>query len=116
LDAFISLLGYFPNLRELNLCEPTFSTEHRTTPPPSIPLRGVLCLCSLSVHSHTDILLLGLCGLKLEYDELEMYGVHGDPSHVRSLISTCEKSLKRLLLGSPDCKFRTPHGNITSTA
>ena len=115
-DAFINLLGHFPNLRELHLSELTFCAELRTTPPPSTPLRGALALLTLSTYDHTNILLRGLCEFKLEYDELEIFGVHGNPSHVRSLISTCEKTLEHLILGALDCKLHTLHNNITSTA
>ena len=98
LDAFIKLLGYFPNLREFSLTAPTFYAEHRTVPPPT-PLRGTLRLSKLSVKD-TDILLQGICGLELEY-KLEIYEVRGlSTFHVYRIISACEKTLARLMLGN----------------
>ena len=116
LDAFTNLLGYFPNLRDLRLTDLTFGAEHRTTLPPSTPLRGALSLFMCSTTNNTDLLLRGLCEFKLEYDELEIFAVYGNPSHVRSLISACEKTLTHLILGPHDCKLHTLHNNIINTA
>ena len=116
LDVFIKLLGYFPNLRELYLYYLTLYTKHLTTPPPtSTPLHGTLSLDSLSPKS-TNILLRALCELEPEYDELVFFDFYGNPSHVRSLFSTCEKTLTRLNIGPDDCKLHTLHINITGIA
>ena len=118
LDAFIKLLCYFPNLRYLQLFDLTFDTEHLTTPPPSsTPLRGTLSLHAFSLEN-TDILLRVLCQLELEYDKLEIDGVLVDhsPSHVRSIISTCGKTLTHLKLGPHDGKLHTLYNSITSIA
>ena len=104
LDAFINLIGHFPKLKELYLNEPRFDSEHLTVPPPSTPPHGALRLFMLSDGS-ADIPLRALCELKPEYDELEIYRVHGNPSHVRSIISTCEKTITHLRLGPQDCKL-----------
>jgi hypothetical protein len=117
LDAFIKLLGYFPNVRELRLYNPTFDTEHLTTPPPnSKPPRGALHL-SLSSARDTDILLRGLCALELEYDELDIYENPGaSASPVHPAIFACGKTLAHLNLCLRDCKFQTLHNSITSVA
>ena len=63
------------------------------------------------------VLLRGLCGLELEYDELEIYQVGGLATlHTgsRSIVSKCEKTLRRLTFGPYDCKLHTPHSNATS--
>ena len=105
LDAFIKLLGYFSNLKKLHLYNPTFDTEHLTAPPPSSTSpRGTLSLYRLSPES-MDIFLRGVCGLELEYDELVICGIDGSPSHFRSLISTCEKTLTHLKLGPGEGKL-----------
>ena len=115
LDAFVKLLGYFPNLRRLNLDEPFFYAEHRTVPSPSTPPRGTLCFSLTSVEN-TDILLRGLCELELEYDRLEIINVGRglSASRLRSIISACEKTLKYLTLRP--CTLHALHNNITSTA
>ena len=106
LDAFIGLLGYFPNLRSFHLNKPAFYPEYRTVPPPSIPPRGTLALSMVSAKD-ADILLGALCKLELEYDELGIFGVSDGSSHINSLLSACEKTLTRLKLGSSDCKPHT---------
>ena len=115
LDAFIKLLGYFPNLRELRLTEPAFDSEHRTVPPPSTSPRGTLSLL-LSSARNTDILLRGLCELEPEYNELHIYelGDSTSTSPVHTVISACEKTLTHLQLGLRDCKLHTLHNSITS--
>ena len=116
LDAFINLFSYFPNLRELQLGRPTFYPDHRTVPPPSTPPRGKLRLSMLS-EKDAGVLLRGLRGLELEYDELEIYQVGGLATlHTgsRSIVSKCEKTLRRLTLGPYDCKLHTLHSNATS--
>ena len=116
LDAFIKLVCYFPNLRVLHLRAPAFGTEHLTTPPPSsTPIRGTLSLCLFSLGS-VDTLLRALLELELEYEELEVVHATGNPSHVRSFISRCEKTLKRLKLGPKDCKLQKLHNNTASIA
>ena len=105
LDALIKLLGYFPNLRKLYLNELTFCAEHRTTPPPSISPLGMLSLSTFSVKN-ADILLRRLCELELEYDELYIYEVHGNISHIHSVVSACAKTLTHLKLGPYDCKLQ----------
>ena len=114
LDALIELLGYFPNLREFRLNGPTtFCAEHRKTPLPSIPPRGTLSLSCISPES-TNILLQGLCELEPEYDELRVVEVFNrSNSRIRSIISTCEKTLKRLSFYP--CTFHALHINITDT-
>ena len=61
-----------------------------------------------------NILLRGLRGLELEYDELEIYQVGGlATSHGRSVASICEKTLRRLKLYPYDCKLHTFRSNAT---
>ena len=111
LDAFITLIGYFPKLRELRLSEPTFDSDNRTVPPPSTPPRGSLRVTTIT----PNILLRELCELELEYDGLEIFDIPGNSkSHTRSVISTCEKTLKHLKLYP--CTPRTLHNSITRTA
>ena len=114
LDAFIKLLCYLPKLRELYLSEPTFDSNHWTTPPPgSTPPRGSLSLCGFSAES-TDILLRGLHELKPEYDGLKLVEVSGNSTiHAHSIISTCEKTLTHLTLGPCDRTLYALY-NITS--
>jgi hypothetical protein len=113
LDVFIQLLGYFPNLRELHLGKPTFCADHRSTPPPSTPPRGTLALSTLSAKN-ADILVRGLSELGLEYDELDIYKVNGNPTCIYSLISSCGKTLKYLKLCPRT--LHTFHNHITDPA
>ena len=103
-DAFIKLLGYFPNLRVFRLTAPTFYSNPRTVPPPPTPLRGTLRL-SDSFGKKGDTLLRQLCDLKLEYDELDLHRVSSCTPRIHSLVSACEKTLTRLTLSSWNSKF-----------
>jgi hypothetical protein len=104
LDAFVKLLGYFPDLRELQLRRPTFSAVFRTVPLPPTPPRGKLCLSMLS-GKDMRVLLEGLRGLEMEYDELDIYQIGGFPAlYILSAASICRKTLRRLTLGPYDCK------------
>ena len=115
LDAFINLLCYFPNLRRLQLFNSRFDSGHLTVPPPSTPPRGALRLFMLS-QKRADIPLRALCALEPEYDELEIYRVYDSPSHVRSIISACKKTLAHLKLGPRDCKPQILHNSTARIA
>ena len=104
LDTFIKLLGYFPNLKQLTLHDSAFDPERWATPLPSTPPRGKLTLSALS-EEDTGALLWGLRQLEPEYDELNFLEVYGNSIH--SIISTCNKTLKRLQLSRRVCKFHT---------
>ena len=104
LDTFIKLLGYFPNLKQLTLHDSAFDPERWATPLPPTHPRGKLTLSALS-EEDTDALLWGLRQLEPEYDELNFLEVYGNSIH--SIISTCNKTLKRLQLSRRVCKFHT---------
>jgi hypothetical protein len=105
--AFINVVDYFPNLKDLHLSQSSFVGDCREIPPLSKPPRGKLCLFTLS-SDDMSILSSGLSASVLRYNELEITNIFVQiPSRaIRSIISTCGKTLTRLVLGSYDCKFR----------
>jgi hypothetical protein len=104
LSAFVKLVDYFPNLRELYFSESSFTPDYQPTPRFSRPPRGKLHLSTLSV-SNTTALSDVLSGLELEYDELEIVNVFDrPPTRIQPIISACEKTLKCLKADLEDCK------------
>ncbi|KAF9645595.1 hypothetical protein BDM02DRAFT_493178 [Thelephora ganbajun] len=87
-SAFVALVGYFPNLRDLYIYEPSFQVDDRPVPPLPHPLRGRLVVISGRV---TEFPIDRFVGLKLEYEELVMYG-----RYETSLVDAVGGTLKRL--------------------
>ncbi|KAF9643053.1 hypothetical protein BDM02DRAFT_1758401 [Thelephora ganbajun] len=93
-SVFVTLIGYFPNLRGLGIFETSLRVDDQPVPPLPRALRGRL---SVSFKDVTRFPVDQLIGLKLEYEELEMYGAYetrlvvawGGPSSVsRQIIFT----------------------------
>ena len=98
-STFVGLINYFPNLRELLFHDSSLETDHSPIPPLSRPLRGTLCLSTLSA-SHFSTLSRGIAGLEPEYDRLEIIHDPYQPFYdVQHIISACEKTLTYLMLG-----------------
>ena len=110
--AFINVVDYFPNLRDLHVTRFSFVGDVRSVPPLSRPPRGKLRLSSLS-RENISVLSNGLSASELRYDELEIVNMGSQtPSRTRSIISACGGTLKRLVLALRGRKFQchTPHG------
>ncbi|KAF9645186.1 hypothetical protein BDM02DRAFT_3189917 [Thelephora ganbajun] len=89
-SAFVALVGYFPNLRDLNIFKTLFQVDDPAVPPPPHALRGRLSITSTNgIGFPVD----RLCGLKLEYEELGMY----EACETR-LVTAVGRSLKRLMI------------------
>ncbi|KAF9643054.1 hypothetical protein BDM02DRAFT_3264250 [Thelephora ganbajun] len=89
-SAFVALVGYFPNLRDLDIFRTSFQVDNLPVPPPPHALRGRLSITSWDV---IEFPIDRLVALKLEYEEFEMYGV----CETR-LVTAVERSLKRLTI------------------
>ncbi|KAF9645195.1 hypothetical protein BDM02DRAFT_687955 [Thelephora ganbajun] len=87
-SAFVALIGYFPNLRDLHLSEMSLQVDDRPIPPLPHALRGRL---SITFWDVMGLPVDRLVGLKLEYEGLEMYGGY----HTR-LATAVGRKLKRL--------------------
>ena len=95
-NAFIGLIGYFPNLRELHFNQSSVLPDSSPAPTISRPPRGKLCLSMLRA-SDIDILSHGISGLELEYDELQIVDVFDRPPwHTQLIVTACKKTLRRL--------------------
>ena len=104
--AFINVVDYFPNLRDLHVARSSFVGDRRAVPPLSRPPRGKLRISFLSLDN-ISALSSGLSSSELRYDELEIVGT-GDqtPSRTRSIISACGGTLTRLVLEPYGRKFQ----------
>ncbi|KAF9645177.1 hypothetical protein BDM02DRAFT_3120599 [Thelephora ganbajun] len=87
-SAFVALVGYFPNLRDLDIFEASFQVDGRPIPPLPRALRGKLSMISRRVM---EFPIDRFVGLKLEYEELGMHG-----TYETSLVTAVEGTLKRL--------------------
>ncbi|KAF9645588.1 hypothetical protein BDM02DRAFT_3119996 [Thelephora ganbajun] len=87
-SAFVALIGYFPNLRDLNIFRSSFQVDDLPVPPPPHALRGKL---SITFRDMIGFPVDRLVGLKLEYEELEMYG-----GYQTRLAAAVRRKLKRL--------------------
>ena len=107
LAAFINVVDYFPNLRDLHLDKSSLVGDCRGTLPLSRPPRGKLRLFTLS-SDDIFIICTGLSTSQPRYNELEIISIFDRiPSRaIRPIISTCGKTLTRLVLDRYDCKFR----------
>ncbi|KAF9648099.1 hypothetical protein BDM02DRAFT_2349858 [Thelephora ganbajun] len=90
-SAFVALVGYFPNLRDLVIFETSFQVDDQPIPPLPHALRGKL---SVSFGRAMEFPIDRFVGLKLEYEELEMYG-----AYEACLVAAVEQSLKHLTIG-----------------
>jgi len=111
--AFVTLIDYFPNLRDLHLSEPSFVVDRQPTSL-SRPPRGKFGISVLpegTIRVFSD----GFSKLELEYDELEITWVFDQtPPRIQRVISACEKTLTRLTVGLDKGKLRyhTPYNEI----
>ena len=103
--AFINVVDYFPNLKDLHVARSSFVGDRRAIPPLSRPPRGKLRLIALSLDNMST-LSSGLSASELQYDELEINVLDQTPSRVRPIISGCGKTLTRLVLDLFECKFK----------
>ncbi|KAF9645185.1 hypothetical protein BDM02DRAFT_3131246 [Thelephora ganbajun] len=87
-SVFIALVGYFPNLRDLDIFRTLFQVDDLPVPPLPHALRGRLSITFRDVMAFP---IDRLCGLKPEYEELEMYG-----ACETRLVTAVEWSLKHL--------------------
>jgi len=106
--AFIAIVDYFPDMRDLMVSHPIWEIHHRQPIPLSRPLRGKL---SINMHKCRGLPIFSdrLPGLKVECDELFILGGldPGPPtSHYQRVVDSCGKSLQRLRLGSCACTFQ----------
>jgi hypothetical protein len=69
-EAFIDVVDYFPNLRDLPLGQYSFAGDRRVVSPLSIPPRGKLRLSSLLLDNMST-LSSGFSASELQFDELE---------------------------------------------
>jgi hypothetical protein len=91
-SAFVSLVGYFPNLRDLKILLMSFEVDSRPAPRPIGPLRGRLSV-ELREGESTDLFADWFPALRLEYEELE---ISQDFGH--RFLTTIAHSLKYLKL------------------
>lgn len=89
-SSFVALVGYFPRLRDLNICKPSFRVGDWPIPQMTHPLRGRLFIQSLLGEGMVPFINL-FPKLRQEYEELEMFA-----PFLPRLISASEKSLKYL--------------------
>ena len=105
--AFVSILDYFPNVRDLKITDPSWMYDRQQAPPLSRPLCGSL---SVKLYEYGALPTFAECfpGLEVEYDELLILDPIPFPSasYYQRLIDTCRKSLKRLRTGVYDCTLR----------
>ncbi|KAF9645589.1 hypothetical protein BDM02DRAFT_3120001 [Thelephora ganbajun] len=94
-SAFIALVGYFPNLRDLHIFRMWFRKDDRPVPCLPHALRGRL---SVSFGTVMGFPFDRLVGLKLEYEELEM-----DEMYEARLVAAVERTLKHLKIDPLDC-------------
>ena len=94
--SFTTLIDYFPNLRDLKLSSLSFEDDNRNPAPLSRPLRGKLCFY-LSEEEHLIALSDWFAGLEVEYEELVVDVGYVSGTYSRRIVTTCQKTLKRLL-------------------
>ena len=95
--AFVALVGYFPNLRNLNLLATAFQVANNPGPHTSHPGRGKLFV-DLITRVSAGFPYDRLAELRPEYEELELLGAY-EPR----LISAVERTLKSLKINLCDC-------------
>ena len=105
--AIINVVDYFPNLRDFLLTQSTFVGDCQEVAPLSRPPRGRLSLFTLSSDDMFTVS-RGLSASELRYNELEITDIYDRISSraVMPIISSCGRTLTRLVLGRYDCKFR----------
>ena len=96
--SLIALIGYFPNLRNLELRGISFEDTDRNTPPLSRPLRGKLSFY-ISGEEHLAALSCWFAGLEVEYEELATNVGHMSGPHSQRVVTACGKTLKFLEFG-----------------
>ena len=96
-SAFVALVGYFPNLRNLKIFATSFRADGWPIPRVSSVWRGRLFIDLIS-RSDFNVPVDWFSELKLEYEEIEIYG-----SYERHLVAAVEKSLKCLKIDHCDC-------------
>ena len=107
-NGFVTLLGYFPNLKSLEIHEVSFDVD--TRPAPHLPraLRGRLFVRGV-MERDPESFIDRFAGLKLEYEELVITG-----DYDQRLVAPVEGSLKRLRITRCNCTF--PHHTHHPTA
>ncbi|KAF9647254.1 hypothetical protein BDM02DRAFT_3117393 [Thelephora ganbajun] len=90
-SAFVALVGYFPNLRDLSIFRTSFQVDDRPVPPLPHALRGKLSIISRGVM---ECPVDRLVGLKMEYEEFWMRG-----RYETRVIAAVERTLKHLKIG-----------------
>lgn len=98
-NGFVTLLGYFPSLQNLEICEVSFDVDTRPAPHLSRALRGrlfVRCGQGWDPEPFID----RFAGLKLEYEELVIMG-----DYDQRLVAAVEGGLKRLRITRYNCTF-----------
>lgn len=106
--AFIAIVDYFPNVRDLTVSHPLWEIYQRHPVPLSRALRGKLSI-DIRKCRGLPIFSTRLSGLKVECDELFILGGldSGPPtSHYQRVVDACAKSLKRLRLGPCACTLQ----------
>ncbi|KAF9790934.1 hypothetical protein BJ322DRAFT_1104579 [Thelephora terrestris] len=96
-----AVVGYFPNLSNLEISSPLRGDNNREPIIPSRPLRGRLIINEFPL-AHLSIFLDQLSNMQVAYDELEISREpvfwSFDSRLYQRLINTCEKSLLTLTL------------------
>lgn len=99
-SAFVTLIDYFPNLRDLKVHNPNFNGSDSRPETPSRSLRGVLSLTGLTDHA-IKIFSNEISGMPVEYDTLK---ISPDALSLLTLrdyqlaIDACGGSLRHLIL------------------
>ena len=97
LAGFVTLLGYFPSLTNLEICEVLFEADIRPSLYLPCPLRGRL-LVRYSEKGDPEPFIDRFTGLKLEYEELVITG-----DHDQRLVAAVEDNLKYLQITQYYC-------------
>ena len=100
--SFIALIDYFPNLQNLELSSLSFEDGNINPPPLSRPLRGKLFFY-LSEEEHLIALSNWFTGLEVEYEELVVDVDYVSGTYSQNIVTTCQKSLKRLSFQLCEC-------------
>jgi len=90
LNAFVVLVGYFPNLRNLEIHDTSFEAGSSPAPHLPYPLRGRL-LVQWTEETDRELFLDQFPGLNLEYEELVITG-----EYEQRLVAAVEDGLKYL--------------------
>ena len=107
-NGLVTLLGYFPNLKNLEICEVSLDVDARPAPHLPRALRGRLFVrCDKEMDQ--EPLIDRFAGLKLEYEELVIMG-----DYDQRLVAAVESTLKRLRIGRRTCTL--PHHTHHLTA